>query len=80
VAYVNPNSARDTCEQYNSKVVFGLRQAWGQDNVTLLNASASNVVGPVGITVAVINNATNRTGGCAGLLVRAEGEEAAHPR
>lgn len=62
VAYLNP-SRLDNCEQYNRKALFGMRQAYGEDNVTLINATAGNIAGPINITVFVNNGSTNATGG-----------------
>jgi hypothetical protein len=68
VAYLNP-SPLDNCQQYNSKALFGLRQAYGPDNVTAVNATGGNILGPVNITVLVSNassNATRKAPACTG--------------
>lgn len=54
-SYDNP-SDKDTCEQYNSKAAFALRQTY---NVSLLNVTTFNIAGPVTIPIKVFNGSTN---------------------
>jgi hypothetical protein len=61
VSYVNP-SPLDNCEQYTAKAMFGLRQAYGVDNVVVVNGTAGRLVGPITIPVLVTDTRTNRTG------------------
>lgn len=60
VAYVN-FAPLDNCEQYTKKAVFGLQQAYGEANTTLLNATALRINGPINTTVVVNNGSTNAT-------------------
>ncbi|WIA11806.1 hypothetical protein OEZ85_011898 [Tetradesmus obliquus] len=58
VNYVDPSDI-DTPEQYNSKVVFGMRQQYGADNITMVNGTAARVRGPLTIRLLVLNGSTN---------------------
>jgi hypothetical protein len=64
VSYVNP-SPLDSCEQYTAKAMFGLRQAYGTDNVVVVNGTAGRLVGPINIPVIVTDVRNNRTGALA---------------
>jgi hypothetical protein len=60
--YFNPEPL-DTCEQFTTKTVFGFKQAFGDGNVTATaNRTAGRIVGPVNITVEVLDAKDNRTG------------------
>uniref|UniRef100_A0A383VHP9 Protein kinase domain-containing protein n=1 Tax=Tetradesmus obliquus TaxID=3088 RepID=A0A383VHP9_TETOB len=58
VNYVDPSDI-DTPEQYNSKVVFGMRQQYGADNIIMVNGTAARVRGPLTIRLLVLNGSTN---------------------
>jgi hypothetical protein len=60
-SYFNP-SPLDTCEQYNSKAVFGLQQAFNESNVISVNKTGGMLIGPLNITVLVIDAKSNTTG------------------
>eukprot|EP00775_Hariotina_reticulata_P008840 gene8840-9019_t len=60
IRYPNP-APWDTCEQYNAKVVFGTRQVYGRDNVSVVNGTASIMSGPVVIQVAVLQGNGSNT-------------------
>jgi hypothetical protein len=59
-SYFNP-SPLDTCEQYNTKAVFALNQAFN-GNVMSVNKTGGKLIGPLNITVLVIDAKTNTTG------------------
>lgn len=59
--YFNP-APLDTCEQYTTKTVFGLKQAFGDRQVLATNnKTAGRIIGPVNITVVVQDGQSNRT-------------------
>lgn len=60
IAYQNP-SKFDTCEQYNHKVLYGLQQQYGLRNVSLVNATAGRLVGPISMPVLVLDGRLNIT-------------------
>lgn len=60
--YYNPEPL-DSCEQFTTKTVFGFQQAFGANNVTATaNRTAGRIIGPVNITVLVLDASDNRTG------------------
>lgn len=71
-SYFNP-SPLDTCEQYNSKVVFGLRQAYNESNVVMVNKTGGKLIGPINITVAVIDGKSNASGATQSLCWQLQG-------
>eukprot|EP00775_Hariotina_reticulata_P004708 gene4708-4959_t len=54
VNYLNPTEL-DTCLQYTSRVVFGMRQVFGNAQVVTTSEAAAKVLGPVVIPLTVIN-------------------------
>lgn len=60
--YFNPEP-QDSCEQFTTKTVFGYQQAFGAGNVTATaNRTAGRIIGPVNITVLVLDARDNSTG------------------
>lgn len=62
IAYNDP-SVLDTCEQYNQKVLYGLQQQYGAGNISVVNATAGRLVGPITIPVLVLDGSRNNSGG-----------------
>lgn len=60
-SYFNP-SPLDTCEQFNSKTVFAFEQAFNKSNVKTVNRTGGMLIGPIKITVLVIDAMSNTTG------------------
>eukprot|EP00879_Flechtneria_rotunda_P007950 GHRR01008329.1.p1 GENE.GHRR01008329.1~~GHRR01008329.1.p1 ORF type:complete len:1448 (+),score=551.05 GHRR01008329.1:1287-5630(+) len=56
--YEDPSDV-DNCEQYNAKVVFGLKQQYGLRAVQQVNETAGRVAGPINIPVLVLNGSQN---------------------
>jgi hypothetical protein len=54
VNYFNP-SELDSCLQYTSRVVFGMRQVFGSSQVVTLAEASAKVLGPIAISLTVIN-------------------------
>lgn len=65
-SYFNP-SPLDTCEQYNNKTMFGLAQAFNSSNVVSVNKTGGKLLGPINITVLVVDGKSNTSGGAANI-------------
>lgn len=61
VSYVNPSQV-DTCEQYTSKMVFGLKLAYNDSNAISVGKNAGKLTGPLVIIVGVTDANTNTSG------------------
>lgn len=62
VCHRNPHPL-DDCEQFTTRTIFGLRQAFGDANVIATNnKTAGKIIGPVIIPVVVLDGQTNKTG------------------
>lgn len=80
VSYVNPSQV-DTCEQYTSKMVSGLKQAYNDSNAISVGKNAGKLTGPLVIIVGVTDANTNTSGAGSNcktvLLLHAISEQAA---